>query len=298
MKKNEEGKKKGILAELLSELATQEGRTQSALEGVYLIRSTRSHTCSPVIYEPNIIFVGQGQKKVYLGDRVYTYNANNYLALSVPLPVECETEASPENPLLAISLRVEPAALSELLIDFDDEIGDFEETPRGIYATPITGELLDAVARLVKCLRSPADTRVLGKSIVREILYRVLCGEQGSALRAAATRRSSFSQIAKVLRRIHEDYSREFTIKDMADEANMSESTFFNSFKAVTSVSPLQYVKSIRLHKARLFMFHDGLNASVAADRVGYASASQFSREFKRLFGASPVEEIAKLRAL
>jgi len=290
--------RKERLVELLDSLATVEGPSPSLLEGVQLIRSKRYTPPIPIIYDPCIVIVGQGRKIGYLGDQVYTYDPYNYLVLSVPLPFVCETKASPEEPLLAVSMRVDPATLGELLLEMDDERVVSGQVPRGIYSTPLTGELIEATVRLLECLRSPADSRILGPQAIREIIYRVLCGEQGGALRAVAARHSRFSQIARVLRRIHTEYQNELNIDALAKEAGMSVSSFHHNFKAVTSASPLQYLKSIRLHKARMLMVQDGLNVSTAAARVGYESASQFSREYKRHFGSTPADEAAKMRSL
>jgi AraC-like DNA-binding protein len=284
--------------ELLDSLATVEGPSPSILEGVQLIRSNRYTPPIPIIYDPCIVIVGQGRKIGYLGDQVYTYDPYNYLVLSVPLPFVCETKASPEEPLLAVSMRVDPATLGELLMEMDDERVVSGQVPRGMYSTPLTAELIEATVRLLECLRSPADSRILGPQAIREIIYRVLCGEQGGALRAVAARHSRFSQIARVLRRMHTEYQHELNIDALAREAGMSVSSFHHNFKAVTSASPLQYLKSIRLHKARMLMVQDGLNASTAAGRVGYESASQFSREYKRHFGSTPADEAAKMRSL
>ncbi|MDA3786725.1 MAG: AraC family transcriptional regulator [Deltaproteobacteria bacterium] len=290
--------RKERLVELLDSLATVEGPSPSILEGVQLIRSNRYTPPIPIIYDPCIVIVGQGRKIGYLGDQVYTYDPYNYLVLSVPLPFVCETKASPEEPLLAVSMRVDPATLGELLMEMDDDRVVSGQVPRGIYSTPLTGELIEATVRLLECLRSPADSRILGPQAIREIIYRVLCGEQGGALRAVAARHSRFSQIARVLRLIHTEYHHELNIDALAREAGMSVSSFHHNFKAVTSASPLQYLKSIRLHKARMLMVQDGLNASTAAGRVGYESASQFSREYKRHFGSTPADEAAKRRSL
>ena len=168
--------------------------------------------------------------------------------------------------------------------------------PSGIYSTPLTEGLLDAGVRLLECLRSPVDCRVLGPQVVREIVFRVLQGERGGALRALAARNGSFSQIARALKRLHADYAQPWDVERMAREVGMSVSAFHHNFKAVTSASPLNYLKTLRLHKARMFMLQDGLNASTAASSVGYASPSQFSREFKRFFGSTPLEEVEKLR--
>ncbi|MHB8988816.1 MAG: AraC family transcriptional regulator [Desulfobulbia bacterium] len=290
--------RKERLVELLDSLATVEGPSPSNLEGVQLIRSNRYTPPIPIIYDPCIVIVGQGRKIGHLGDQVYTYDPYNYLVLSVPLPFVCETKASPEEPLLAVSMRVDPTTLGELLMEMDDERVVSGQVPRGMYSTPLTGELIEATVRLLECLRSPADSRILGPQAVREIIYRVLCGEQGGALRAVAARHSRFSQIARVLRRMHTEYQHELNIDALAREAGMSVSSFHHNFKAVTSASPLQYLKSIRLHKARMLMVQDGLNASTAAGRVGYESASQFSREYKRHFGSTPADEATKMRSL
>lgn len=286
------------LAELLRSLATQEGVSATLLDGVQIFRADHHVPRTPVEYDPSIVIVGQGRKRGYLGDEAYTYDACNYLVLSVPLPLECEVEASPEKPLLGVKVRVTPTTLGELLVEMDDDVPGRARIPRGIYSTPATDELIDATVRLLECLHSGMDSRVLGPQIVREIIYRVLCGGQGAALRAAAMRQSQFSQIARILKRMHVEYRSALDVETLARDANMSVSTFHHNFKAVTSTSPLKYLKSIRLHRARILMAQDGLNVSTAAGHVGYESASQFSREFKRFFGNSPTNEVAKIRSI
>ena len=289
---------RGHLAEILGTLATQQGVTPSFLDGVQVFRADHPMPRTPLPYDPSIVIVGQGRKRGYLGDEVYTYDACNYLVLSVPLPLECEIEASPEKPLLGVKVPVTPTTLGELLLEMDDDVSAGGHVPRGIYSTPLTDELIDATIRLLTCLQSRMDSRILGPSTVREIIYRVLCDKHGAALRAVATRQSNFSQIARILKRMHTEYPSALDVETLARDANMSLSTFHHNFKAVTSTSPLKYLKSIRLHKARVLMVQDGLNVSTAAGHVGYESASQFSREFKRFFGNSPADEIAKMRSM
>jgi AraC-like DNA-binding protein len=281
-------------AELLDGLAKGEGQSPSRLKQVRFIRVSDRHPRGPSVYEPSIIIVGQGRKIGYLGEKVYVYDRNNYLVLSVPLPFECETVAQPGSPFLAVSIDMESRVIDELLTEMDDGISAPDEVT-GIYSTSLTEDLSCATERLLECLGSEMESHILGPQIVREITYYVLKGPQGAGLRAVVNRDSRFAQIAKVLRRMHEDYSEELDMRLLAKEANMSVSAFHHSFKAVTSSSPLQYLKSIRLHKARALMAQEGLGAGDAAERVGYASASQFSREFKRFFGESPREETAKL---
>lgn len=285
------------MTELLNGLIRTEGACPSLLDGVMLMRSEHSTPRSPVLYEPSIVIVGQGRKRGYLGDRVYTYDPYNYLVLSVPMPFECEVEVGPDGPLLAISVGVDLAVLYELIMKMDgNPLPSQWEHAHGMCSTPLDPALSEATVRLLESLTSPADARVLGPQIVREITYRVLCGRNGDALRALIAVNGRFNQIQHVIGYMHVNYSQAFDIASLADRAGMSISAFHRSFKAVTASSPLQYMKAIRLHKARMLMVQEGINAGVAADRVGYESTSQFSREFKRFFGATPLIEAARMR--
>jgi AraC-like DNA-binding protein len=287
------------MTSLLRSLATAEGIHPTAIEGVQLMRASQPIRRIQVLYEPGIVIVGQGRKRGYLGDQVFTYDAHNYLVLSVPLPFECETEASPEEPLLAVSIRVDLAVLGELLMKMDGaHASPNPSIPQGIYSTELDLQLSETTVRLLECLSNPPETRILGPQIVREITYRVLCGEQGGALRAAAALHSRFGQVNRTVQRIHAEYAHDLTVEELAETAGMSASAFHQNFKAVTSTSPLQYLKTIRLHKARMLMVHEGLRAGMAAERVGYESSSQFSREFKRLFGSTPIEETVRVRRM
>jgi AraC-like DNA-binding protein len=285
------------LARLLNEVAVDEGPHRTQVEGVQVTRRSQPSSRTPVVYEPNIVIVGQGRKRGYLGDKVYQYDPFNYLVLSVPLPAECEWDASPEEPLLLIALNVDPTMLGEMLLEMDEPLPPVGTTPLGISTTPMSEELGGAVIRLLECLKSPLDSRMLGRHTVREIVYRVLRGEQGGALRALASRDDHFTRIARVLKHIHTAYASPLSAEDMARKAGMSVSAFHHSFKLVTASSPLQYLKRIRLDHARRLMAHDGYNAGSAARAVGYESPSQFSREFKRLFGVTPVEDAGQMRA-
>lgn len=285
------------LPDLLSGLALQEGIHPTRIDGVKLMHTTQSFPRAPLVYEPSVVIVGQGHKIGYLGGERYCYDRDNYLVLSVPLPFECETHATPEAPLLGLSVSLQPALIQELLLELDDGNAVFREMPRGICSAPMTEALEDASCRLLQCLGSESDSRILGPQLVREIVFRVLQGPYGGALRNLAAQHTHFSKIARALKRIHADYAHALDIDTLARDAHMSVTSFHHHFKAVTSNSPLQYLKSIRLHKARLLMAHDGERASAAALRVGYDSVSQFNREFKRAFGSSPTEDVQRLRA-
>ncbi len=293
---NEDAMQRRVV-DLLLQLTQRDGAHESAIEGVRLYRGSEGHPRKPVMYEPSIFIVCQGRKRGFLGDQTFIYDAQQYLVLSVPLPFECETEATPEKPLLAISVRVDLTMVAELLMALDDTRGSAVAEPVGIYATPLDAPLSNAVLRLLEALAHPGDARILGPAIVREICYRVLTGEQGDAIRAALTHQHHFGRIAKALRRIHADYRGDLDVVTLASEAGMSLAVFHAHFKAVTLTSPMQYVKTTRLHHARILIAHDGMNVSAAATRVGYESASQFSREFKRLFGCSPADEMRRARS-
>lgn len=281
---------------LLSELTRGNGFSPSRLPGVKFMRSTRHVPRTPIAYEPSIVIIAQGRKVGHLGGRRFVYDPNRFLVLSVPLPFECETFGTAEEPLLGVSIGVSPALVTELLLAMQSTPALYPLQSETIQSARLDDALTDTAVRLLESLRSDDEARILGPQIVREITYRVLLGELGGTLRALAAPNSAFGQISRVLHRIHAEFDRAFDMPTLAREAGMSVSTFHAHFKSVTSSSPLQYVKSVRLHKARLLMVHDGVSASAAAAHVGYESASQFSREFKRLFGDTPAAIAHNLR--
>ena len=285
------------MTNLLTELAPNEGYTLSALDGVRFMRSDLPLGRTPVLYEPSIVIVCQGRKRGFLGDEIYLYDAQHYLVLSVPLPFSTETEASEAQPMLAVSLRLDLTAVADLVLAIGQSRDHTNVAPRGMVSTPLGEVLADATLRLLEVLASPLEAQILGPAIVREICFRVLVGEQGGAMRAALAHQGQFGKVAKALRRIHADYAQALDVAHLAGEAGMSVPAFHAHFKTVTQTSPIQYIKSTRLHQARLLMIRDGVTAAAASARVGYESPSQFSREFKRFFGRTPVEEVRDLRA-
>lgn len=178
----------------------------------------------------------------------------------------------------------------------DESVVRQKEPSTGINSGVLDGDILCATERLLDVMDKPLHARILGPKIIREILFFILTSENGGALQALVNRHTHFSQIAKSLRRIEAQYADNLSVEALASEVNMSVSAFHHNFKAVTSTSPLQYLKTYRLHRARTLMIFDGVKASVAALQVGYESASQFSREFKRYFGVTPSDEMARLR--
>jgi len=291
------GNQRNRLACLLDKVAVDEGMSRTAVDGLEVFRASTSIARAPIVYLPRILIVGKGRKRAFLGGETYVYDPSNYLVLSVPLPAECETEASPDEPVLLLAIHLEQTMIGEMMLELDEPSMSDSPTPRGICSTPMDTEMAGAVIRLLVCLQKPADSRILGRQIVREIVYRVLQSEQGGALRALASRDEHFGRIARVLRHIHADYAKQVSIEELARKAGMSAAAFHHYFKLVTSNSPLQYIKRIRLDHAKLLMVHEGYNASTAAQAVGYESPSQFSREFKRVYGTTPSEDAEQTRA-
>lgn len=286
------------LAALLDRLTSSDGISRSCLDGVSFGRVTHSHPRSPVLYEPSIYVVARGRKVGFIGQRTVTYDANNYLVLAAPLPFECQTEPGPDGPMLGLSVRVAPGLISDLASRMPPQRQQMPtQAPECVEATPLDLALSDAAVRLVECLSSPVEAEILGPGIVREIVYRALCGPQGHVLLAMIARQGQTSQINSALRWIHARYAEPFSVGQIAGEVGMSVSAFHHRFKAATASSPVQYLKSVRLHKARDLIVNEGVGAAQAALSVGYESASQFSREFKRFFGASPSDEARRMRA-
>ena len=290
------GSQQSEMAAMICQLAPHEGHTLTLLDGVRLMRADSALGRTPVLYEPGIVIVCQGHKRGYLADKIYHYDPLHYLVLSVPLPFSTETDASPEEPLLAVSIRLDMTAVADLVMTIDNHDNAPSGSPVGIVSTPLDDTLADTTVRLLKVLFSPIEARVLGPGIVRELIFRVLLGDRGGAIRAALACHGNFGRIARTLRRIHLDYTQPLDVASLAQEAGLSVPAFHVHFKAVAATSPIQYIKSVRLHQARLMMIRDNVTAAGAAARVGYESASQFNREFKRLFGRSPGEEARTMR--
>ena len=285
------------LAQRVTALMNDVRKPLCAVENVKLIYACETLPRTPMMYQPGIVILFQGRKTGYLGSTVFHYDATKYLMLTVPLPVECETEATLEEPLAGMCLSVDIASLQDLLMDIgDDEQFQPQLHTSGIHSAFMSEEMLCAAERLLDAMSHPRDARVLGPQLVREIIYYVLTGPIGGALLSLVNRQTQFSQIARALRRIESHFAESLSVEMLAAEVNMSVSAFHHNFKAVTQTSPLQYLKRYRLHQARLMMLQDGMKASAAAVRVGYESPSQVSREFKPSIGVTPGEEASRVR--
>ena len=256
---------------------------------------TSTMICS--VYEPALAIIVQGKKQLLLGEETYHYGVAQYLVVSVELPVRgFIVEATPDQPYLGFLLKLSPRQLSDMVAQIQPRTRAKESSCRGLFVSDVDLPLIDCALRLTQLLDTPQDIPFLAPIIIREIYYRLFTGEQGGAIRQIATSGSNMQRIADVIERIKADFAQSLRVEELAEQANMSASSFHRHFKAVTSMSPLQYQKQLRLLEARRLMLTEDTDATYAAYQVGYESPSQFSREYSRLFGAPPIQDIQQLR--
>lgn len=285
------------LAPLVRALAPEEGYNLTALPSVRLLRSNRPLSRTPVLYDPGIVIVCQGCKRGYFGQRTYVYDAHQYLAVSVPVPFTMETDASEDAPLLALYLHLEFPLAAELMLEIDRHGSTASDAePLSMMSSPMDEAMHLCVQRLLQALAEPMEAAILGRQLLRELYYRILTGPQGAAMRAALAMRGRFGRIGKALQLIHASYAQALDVARLAESAGMSVPSFHNHFRVVTCTSPMQYLKSIRLHQSRLLMVREGMTIAAACHAVGFESTSQFNREFKRLFGLTPSREAQRMR--
>ena len=279
------------MKDLLMELLPSDMKRQTSVNGVNLVRRETPYEAVPLIYKPEIILMAQGTKNVYLGDKIYTYDKNNYFVVTVPLPVICEAIIKPGEPLLGIVIEIDPKIIGEIITDMNTAPPNRDQISNSLFQAEMSEEIIDAAVRLLKAIKTKDDTEILGPLYVKEIIFKVLRGEHGEFLKELAYNNRNLYQISRVINIINENFSDPLEMQTLAKEAGMSVSAFNNNFRAVTSTSPLQYIKNIRLHRAKELIQIEGEKAYSAASRVGYESSSQFSREYKRLFGITPARD-------
>jgi AraC-like DNA-binding protein len=268
------------------------GSVPTGVPGVQFFWVTERVPRAPLLYNAGIVIIGQGHKVGYLGDRQFRYDEATYLIVGVPIPFECETHGTRQAPLLGIRIDIDIAALHALVASLGARFTLEGRTspPHGLEPAEMSEEMLAATIRLLRCLRDPMDRKVLGVATVNEIIYRVLRSEKGQVLYSLTQHHTQYAAIARALERIHGDYREALNVEQLAEESAMSVSSFHRAFKRVTGDSPLQYLKKIRLDKAKGLLVHEGLRVNAVAYEVGYESPSQFSREFKRYFRVPPSE--------
>jgi AraC-like DNA-binding protein len=271
----------------------------TAIPGLSLHR--RDETTEPIsiMYEPRICMAVQGAKRAMLGDDTYVYDAHNFLITSVDLPTVVQIiKASREKPYLGLVLKLDQREISQLMVDSNLPLPRPQQSNRGMAIGEVTLPLVAAFQRLIDLLNEPKDIPILAPIIQREIFYRLLVGDQGARLRQIASAGSQSQQIARAIDWLKGNFTRPLRIDNLATQVNMSTSTFHHHFRALTAMSPLQYQKWLRLSEARRLMLTENQDAATAAFQVGYESPSQFSREYGRLFGDSPLRDITSLRQL
>lgn len=285
------------LAALIDRHAPTDGLHRTPLPRLAIVKSSAATLPQHNVYEPAVCIIAQGSKRLMVGDQVYVYDPASFLVVSVELPVMgCVIEATPEEPYLCLLLNLDLPVLSELLLSHGGEAAPAGAAPPGIALSRTTPELLDSAVRLLRLLDTPQDIGALAPLAEREILYRLLTGQQGRMMRHVVTAESRLSQISRAIAWIKRNFTGAFSVEQVAAEVGMSPSSFHQHFKAVTSMSPLQYRTQMRLQEARRLMVAEGADAALAGFRVGYESPSQFSRDYKRVFGAPPLRHAAQMR--
>jgi len=268
-------------------------RTESAVTGLTLLHSTEPSLAASGVLEPRLCIVLQGAKQVTINGETYRYDPASYFVASVAIPANgCVNEASLALPYLAVSMALDRATLSALLDELPDQL---PASPRGFAVNTVTAPLLGALHGLLELLDRPQDIPVLEQTRRRELLYRLLQNDDGQ-LRQIAREDSRLSRIHRAIGWLRAHYDETIRIDELADLAGMSRASFHRHFKAATSMSPLQFQKTLRLQEARRLL-RDASSAQMSAHRVGYESASQFSRDYARLFGMPPARDAARLRA-
>lgn len=269
----------------------------TAIKPLSFTRSNAVSTPVQHVCEPLLAIVVQGKKEVLLGEETYQYGAGQYLVVSVDLPLSgFVVEATADKPYLGLKLNLDLMQLSEMVAQIRPCSSKKENSVRGLFVSNLNAALLDCAIRLIKLLDTPQDIPMLAPMVIREIHYRLLTGEQCDAVRQIATSGGAMQRVAEAIELIKANFTKPMRIEELAGQVNMSASSFHQHFKQVTSMSPIQYQKRLRLLEARRLMLAGDSDATNAAYQVGYESPSQFSREYSRLFGAPPIRDVERLR--
>ena len=286
------------IGELVGRIATalpEDGRLEP-LPGLHLYRSASTRERLESVSEPAFCVIAQGSKEVFLGDERYHYDTAHYLLVTAALPTVGQVlEATKERPYLSLRLVLEPTLVSSIMLEADYPAQKSRANVRAINVSALEPGLLDAALRLMRLLDTPKDAPFLAPLIAREIVYRLLQGEQGERLRHIAVSNGETHRVIKAIGRIRENFDQLLNMESVAQELGMSVSSFYHHFKAVTAMSPLQFQKRLRLQEAKRLMLGEDLGAASAGYRVGYEDASHFNRDYKRHFGRPPVRDVRRL---
>lgn len=286
------------LASLLLGCAPGDGLHATGLSGVCAIRLSRpGEELAHTLHQPAVCVIAQGAKNVLLREESYAYDPRSVMVYSVDLPISAQvTKASRQQPYLCFRLDIDPVQVADLLLHVEPPRSSVRRPSRGVYLTPATPELLDAVLRLMRLVRTPDEAPMLAPLATREILYRLLRSADGERLAAVARADTHAGRVAKAIAWLKENHDKPLRVEELARQVHMSPSSFHHHFREVTAISPLQYQKQLRLQAARRLMLAEGVDAATASHRVGYESPSQFSREYARQFGAPPSRDIQRIK--
>jgi len=286
------------LAKLIERHVEEDGTHATAIPSLFFMRHSKVTGPSYGVYKPSFCIVVQGAKDVWLAQERFKYSSADYLVASVDLPVIAQvTEASSDIPYLGFKLEFTPSQILEVVSDSQMEARPKENAKRAMFVSHMEPSLLDAVTRLARLLDNPEDIPVLAPLFTKEILYRILQGQHGVALEQIAVEGSTAYRIRDAIEHIMKNFERSFRIEELAEIANMGVSSLHRHFKEVTAMSPIQFQKQLRLQEARRLLLSESSDAADVAFRVGYESPSQFSREYSRMFGLPPIEDIKRLRS-
>ena len=288
----------GKLARSIAAYAPHDGTFDLRIPGLHASKFSRTNTVGVhALQLPALCIIVQGAKTVIVGQEVYEYDASRMLVFSVALPVAAQiTQASSYEPYLALRLDLDPLKIGELVLKvFPRGLPPVQER-RAVYVAPLDAAVVNAATRLVECLAHPGDAELLAPLVVEEILIRLLRSRIGALVAQMGFAESSVHRVAKAVSWLRANFSQPMKIDELAELVHMSVSSFHEHFKSVTSMSPLQYQKVLRLQEARRLMLSTMMDAGSASQRVGYLSASQFSREYSRFFGSAPTRDMARLR--
>ena len=282
------------LVERIAAAVPEDGRAEP-VPGLVLVRASTPRVPFYAVLRPCFCVIAQGAKALQLGAADYRYDPFHYLLVSADLPVVgCVIEASEDEPYLGLRLDLDPAVVSQVLVEAGGAPSKAER--RALDVSPLGADLLDAVLRLVRASESPREAAVLAPLVTREIVYRLLMGDQGARLRHVAVLGGQGHRMAEAVRRLHRQFDRTVRMEELAADLGMSASTFYQRFRSVTGMTPLQFQKEVRLQEARRLLLAGGLDAATAGYRVGYNDPSHFSRDYKRLFGEPPVRDVERLQ--
>lgn len=265
--------------------------------GVFIYHSSKPTECVPSVFKPAFCVIAQGSKSVLLNDESFDYDSGHYLISTLDLPIVSNVvEASREKPYLNLRIDLDPTLVASVIIESGIKVKKSDAAVKAMDVSPLDADLLDAVVKLVRLLDTPEEMKVLAPLIIHEIVYRLLKGAQGARLSHLITTEGDASRVSTAVQKLREKIDQPLKVENLARELGMSVSGFHHHFKAVTAMSPLQYQKQIRLQEARRLMLGEGMDVASASFRVGYEDPSYFSRDYKKLFGAPPQRDIAKLR--